>query len=839
MGYLSQQSFTDWATSPVITTIDSVSASIKDLPFPTVTICPKLDTNQFGYPEMVANELKFDEDIAEAKEIWKDFGFIKEKILDNIESTLAHMESKGIPWPHVEKEFRYRNSVVSWLFHNQTTLDEIYKKVRQSLGHGFKFNTIVRDMEKKFGKFKSLPPIHSQIDENRLNKSIAEADLFYKKGYFIFGRTGFVEFGQLLSKFSHLFGQSFRLEEVVESIYKTRYCALLVKEERKIHDFYASLAQVLGFQNMSLFELPRFVHPPPISKLSMPTFRDRTPYTSCHQTLSDDNIESATSRCSDAIFYHDNGKQGHPCTGKDSKPECCDVTKALGGLENLENLMRVMRYARHLSPAQDNFTRFFEPFFDSEAKRQIKYPFHHFKSGYFRNGRLAFNPHTVIPMCHFYDGQTLSKTSQIRLDRECEIIQPVITNRGLCMAFNSDSFQTLFNTNEYLQILRKVFETELERELPIVKSTTSEDHVGFTAFLDQRTYLQPDLQYAENHDFGRFVIGFNPSWKSFNMRSKVTRLRIGYETEVLITPFELTASERLRDLSFAQRKCRFPDELPSDMTFFKRYSQEGCQFECLLKSATQSCLCTPWDYPFLVPEYRDTCSLSGTLCFEEIFKNVTENEKCSCLADCMDVQYKFTEKEWPIDVAALCKNKLPTQLFMIAKMVLGFYPSFLYKYDAVMNNISLGTLELTSMEYGEFCRRALKHDFAILTVRMDSNSYQKALQTPRVSLADQIANIGRFNFSVFSHLFLNLCNSRRHIGLVHWNEFFKRHRNSLLDGSIFFQRHQRPTKFVIEIGPKTIYSTLNPLKSHVRVVLLTMYNWVELGPTFRLGTLRS
>ncbi|TRY73274.1 hypothetical protein TCAL_01937 [Tigriopus californicus] len=652
VGYLAHQSFADWSSSPVITTIDSVSASIKDLPFPTVTICPKLDTNQFAYPEMVANEHKFNVKLEEAQEIWKDFGFMKEKILQNIESHLARLDAEGISWPHIDEEFKFRNSVITWLFRNQTTPEKLYQEMRQSLGHDINFKTYVRQLGKIYGKFKNLPAVQTHVEERRLNQSMGEADLFYKKGYLICGQNGFLEFGQLLSKFSHLFGQSFQREEHHEKIYKAQSCSLLTPDEIKIHDYYASLAKVLGFNNISLYELPRLAHPPPADQKGLSTFRDNTPYTSCNQTRSNMRLHS-TITCSQSMFTNAKRRSEQPCIGKGSKAACCSAGQALGGLDNLENLMRVMRYARHLSPSQDNFTRFFEPFFKPDVEKQLKYPFHHFQSGYFKNGRLALNPHSAIPVCRFDDGQTFSSNEQTRTARECELIQPVITDRGMCMAFNSDSLTTLFNNNEYLQIMKKVFATEFERDLPIVKSITAGDHVGFTAFLDQRTYLQPDFRYSSNMGYGSFIVGFNPSWKSFNMRSKITRLRIGYETEVLITPFELRASERLRDLSFAQRRCRFPDELTPDMTFFKRYSQDGCQFECLLKAATSICLCTPWDYPFLVPELRDTCSFYGALCFNEILKNVTENAKCSCLADCSDVQYRFTEKEWPVDVAAL------------------------------------------------------------------------------------------------------------------------------------------------------------------------------------------
>ena len=67
-----------------------------------------------------------------------------------------------------------------------------------------------------------------------------------------------------------------------------------------------------------------------------------------------------------------------------------------------------------------------------------------------------------------------------------------------------------------------------------------------------------------------------------NIESLETRLRIGYFTEILVTPAELQTGNNVRSMSFKDRKCLFSDELPSHMAIFKQYSQVEIQIVFLI-----------------------------------------------------------------------------------------------------------------------------------------------------------------------------------------------------------------------------------------------------------------
>ena len=77
-------------------------------------------------------------------------------------------------------------------------------------------------------------------------------------------------------------------------------------------------------------------------------------------------------------------------------------------------------------------------------------------------------------------------------------------------------------------------------------------------------------------------MGINEQRNFFDMK---------YMTEVVpgfINDFTIKATETVADigiksnLSPLERNCRFNDELPENMTIFKKYSQAACKFECMV-----------------------------------------------------------------------------------------------------------------------------------------------------------------------------------------------------------------------------------------------------------------
>ena len=76
-------------------------------------------------------------------------------------------------------------------------------------------------------------------------------------------------------------------------------------------------------------------------------------------------------------------------------------------------------------------------------------------------------------------------------------------------------------------------------------------------------------------------MGINEPHNFFDMRF-MTEVIPGFVNSFTIKPTKIIATNDIRDLSPLERKCRFDDEKPDNMTLFKKYSNAACKFECMV-----------------------------------------------------------------------------------------------------------------------------------------------------------------------------------------------------------------------------------------------------------------
>ena len=63
----------------------------------------------------------------------------------------------------------------------------------------------------------------------------------------------------------------------------------------------------------------------------------------------------------------------------------------------------------------------------------------------------------------------------------------------------------------------------------------------------------------------------------------ITELVPGYTNDFIVKATQTVADSDIKfKLLPLERNCRFDDELPENMTVFKKYSQAACKFECMI-----------------------------------------------------------------------------------------------------------------------------------------------------------------------------------------------------------------------------------------------------------------
>ncbi|KAG5679610.1 hypothetical protein PVAND_009170 [Polypedilum vanderplanki] len=112
-----------------------------------------------------------------------------------------------------------------------------------------------------------------------------------------------------------------------------------------------------------------------------------------------------------------------------------------------------------------------------------------------------------------------------------------------------------------------------------------------------------------------------------------------HEYEIKIVPIITKTDESLRQMSFETRKCYFNDE--KELKFFKIYTKNNCEFECLSHALYQICKCVPFYY--IRNSTWDICNFYKMKnCIDNLLHmQSTEGNNCNCLPACNSVSYMY------------------------------------------------------------------------------------------------------------------------------------------------------------------------------------------------------
>lgn len=137
---------------------------------------------------------------------------------------------------------------------------------------------------------------------------------------------------------------------------------------------------------------------------------------------------------------------------------------------------------------------------------------------------------------------------------------------------------------------------------------------------------------------------------TFDVNYKGNIKRIKFQSYAIINDKEV------RDMTFLQRGCRFPDELYSD-TAFKVISLNSCITDCLRNYQLKSCNCTSFALmPEPMTKYPE-CNLQGLFCLEQnnlikidaklLLPWAQNGYDCNCLPSCTDNEYWIIYESQP------------------------------------------------------------------------------------------------------------------------------------------------------------------------------------------------
>ncbi|XP_058117490.1 pickpocket protein 28-like [Anopheles ziemanni] len=248
-----------------------------------------------------------------------------------------------------------------------------------------------------------------------------------------------------------------------------------------------------------------------------------------------------------------------------------------------------------------------------------------------------------------------------------------ITEEGICFTFNAQSSQEMLREDQ----LHNDYEYITENKTSPLWSLEN----GYSEKSDMDTY--PLRVLGDGARAGLFVLlnlfkfdrelicrgpvqGFKILLHSSSEYPQVSRqyYRVPLHQEVIISvkPQMITTSEGLREYTPERRQCFFNEE--RHLRYFKVYTQQNCELECLSNYTLQKCGCAKFSMPR--DDNTKVCGASQIQCYNEaeddmlledvkylVDKSFDFRAKCNCLPACTSVQYDAEISQAALDWKSL------------------------------------------------------------------------------------------------------------------------------------------------------------------------------------------
>ena len=129
----------------------------------------------------------------------------------------------------------------------------------------------------------------------------------------------------------------------------------------------------------------------------------------------------------------------------------------------------------------------------------------------------------------------------------------------------------------------------------------------------------------------------------------------GHTNIITITPTQQITSEAFRNLPEQKRKCRLSHELYDEKSLFKTYTQQSCEYMCLLRNLSKIQPCVPWNIQD-VNKNKTLChGRQSTLYFNALDAyNPTNDANCNCPPDCEKITFSFETAFIPVQTNKDC-----------------------------------------------------------------------------------------------------------------------------------------------------------------------------------------
>ena len=144
----------------------------------------------------------------------------------------------------------------------------------------------------------------------------------------------------------------------------------------------------------------------------------------------------------------------------------------------------------------------------------------------------------------------------------------VLTDQGICSAFNSADISSLYHPNNYLQLFKSLYHVAYANTQPIETISSFGKKSRLTLLLDTH---QRDIKGSES---GHFAVSLSNRDEEMSTEAGVVILP-GQRNHVLVEVVKTVSKELKERKTIEERGCRFPDEMFLGDQMFRNYSFAG------------------------------------------------------------------------------------------------------------------------------------------------------------------------------------------------------------------------------------------------------------------------
>ena len=463
-----KESVQEWNENPVITSVDSIESPLSDIDFPTVTLChePQYQVDNWALTEMIFNFFEFgcgssDFECKGSEALRKDFQPFLDIVFDYVTKKIKDtlLDEKAL-----QRIIRDRNvdDVVQSILANLTSIEELEEVMKTSIG---KFSSEVTFVKKFVPKSGEVYACENNCQELNRNSRML---LFKAK---VFKLTSYFGFGTLLRNFASMLGITFDQKNTfTASKRKIQLCNELSCTERRFHGIMFHYGGNFGV-NASLHDFPTFQKVVGDVKEEGELRLEYPFYTLCQYDTNNAVIETINGKkylptCFSKwwnTLKSSNIPEENPYV-KYNNTFCSKGTSLIIG-SNLTRIMNVMKFAHHFQSMRD-----YRYFYNLLQVLELPYTLRPLEEVI---NEKFFKYENVRPFVLDYLG--MSPT-----------FQPVITNTGICQAWNHQNQDEVFKGSSFLNAFESVF-TEIKPSDRNILPASIKSKVIY--FDKQETYL--------------------------------------------------------------------------------------------------------------------------------------------------------------------------------------------------------------------------------------------------------------------------------------------------------------------------------------------------------------